>query len=81
MAAFRLDLIGRYLKPHRRTVLMGAMALVVVNVLSVIIPLEVKRIVDELQESFAITEVLRQAGLIVVLASAMSTAPICRGTT
>ena len=72
MAAFRLDLIGRYLKPHRRTVLMGAMALVVVNVLSVIIPLEVKRIVDELQESFAITEVLRQAGLIVVLASAMA---------
>ncbi|MFL0731115.1 MAG: ABC transporter transmembrane domain-containing protein, partial [Prochlorococcus sp.] len=72
MAAFRLDLIGRYLKPHRRTVLMGAMALVVVNVLSVIIPLEVKRIVDELQGSFAITEVLRQAGLIVVLASAMA---------
>ncbi|MFL0794725.1 MAG: ABC transporter ATP-binding protein [Prochlorococcus sp.] len=72
MATFRLDLIGRYLKPHRRTVLMGALALVVVNVLSVIIPLEVKRIIDDLQEGFAITEVLHQAGWIVVLASGMA---------
>ena len=31
MAAMRLDLIGRYLRPHRRTVLLGALALVVVN--------------------------------------------------
>ena len=26
MAAFRLDLIGRYLKPHRRKVMLGAIA-------------------------------------------------------
>ena len=39
MAAFRLDLIGRYLKPHRRTVVIGAIALVVVNILRVTIPL------------------------------------------
>ena len=38
MAAFRLDLIGRYLKPHRRKVMLGAIALVVVNILSVTIP-------------------------------------------
>jgi ATP-binding cassette subfamily B multidrug efflux pump len=44
MAAFRLDLIGRYLRPHRRTVLLGAVALVVVNMLSVTIPLEVRRV-------------------------------------
>ena len=71
MAAFRLDLIGRYLKPHRRTVLMGAMALVVVNIVSVIIPLEVRRIIDDLQEGFAITDVMRQASWIVILASIM----------
>ena len=37
MAAFRLDLIGRYLRPHRRTVVVGALTLVVVNILSVTI--------------------------------------------
>ena len=71
MAAFRLDLIGRYLKPHRRAVLMGAIALVVVNILSVTIPLEVRRVIDDLQEGFAFADVLKQAGWIVLLASSM----------
>jgi ATP-binding cassette subfamily B protein len=72
MAAFRLDLIGRYLRPHRRTVLLGAVALVIVNMLSVTIPLEVRRVIDELQPGFAINDVLRQAGWIVLLASTMA---------
>ena len=72
MAAFRLDLIGRYLRPHRRTVLMGAFALVIVNMLSVTIPLEVRRVIDELQPGFAISDVLHQAGWIVLLASTMA---------
>ena len=71
MAAMRLDLIGRYLRPHRRTVLLGALALVVVNILSVTIPMEVRRIIDELQEGFSYDRVLRQAGWIVVLATTM----------
>ena len=71
MAAFRLDLIGRYLRPHRKTVLLGAIALVVVNMLSVTIPLEVRRVIDELQSGFALQDVLRQAGWIVLLASTM----------
>ena len=49
MAALRLDLIGRYLRPHRRTVLLGAIALVVVNVLRAVsythLTLPTKRIV------------------------------------
>ena len=48
MAALRLDLIGRYLRPHRRTVLLGAFALVIVNLLGVTIE-EVRSAVDELQ--------------------------------
>lgn len=72
MAAMRLDLIGRYLRPHRRTVLMGAVALVVVNILSVTIPMEVRRVIDELQEGFSYGSVLRQAGWIVLLASTMA---------
>ena len=71
MAAFRLDLIGRYLKPHRRKVMLGAIALVVVNILSVTIPLEVKGVVDDLQGGFAYRDVLMQAGWIVLLATTM----------
>lgn len=74
MAAFRLDLIGRYLRPHRRTVVMGALTLVVVNILSVTIPLEVRRVIDDLQDGFAISDVLRQAGFIVLLATSMGIA-------
>ena len=71
MAAMRLDLIGRYLRPHRRTVLMGAIALVGVNILGVMIPMEVRRVIDELQDGFAYDQVLRQAGWIVLLATTM----------
>ncbi len=71
MAALRLDLIGRYLRPHRRTVLLGAIALVVVNILRVTIPMEVRSVVDELQEGFSYAGVLRQAGWVVLLASTM----------
>ena len=71
LAALRLDLIGRYLRPHRRTVLLGAIALVVVNVLRVTIPMEVRSVVDELQEGFSYAGVLRQAGWVVLLASTM----------
>ena len=71
MAALRLDLIGRYLRPHRRMVLLGAIALVVVNVLRVTIPMEVRSVVDELQEGFSYAGVLRQAGWVVLLASTM----------
>ena len=68
MAALRLDLIGRYLRPHRRTVLLGAIALVVVNILRVTIPMEVLKVVDELQEGFSYAGILRQAGWVVLLA-------------
>ena len=71
MAALRLDLIGRYLRPHRRTVLLGAIALVVVNMLRVTIPMEVRSVVDELQEGFSYGAILRQAGWVVLLATTM----------
>ena len=71
MAAFRLDLIGRYLRPHRRTVLLGALALVMVNILSVTIPLEVRKVIDSLEPGFALPDVLRQASWIVLLATTM----------
>jgi len=71
VAAFRVDLIRRYLRPHRKVVLQGAAALVVVNLLSVSIPLLVRRVIDDLQDGFALGDVLHQAALIVVLATVM----------
>lgn len=71
MAAFRADLIRRYLRPHRRTVLFGVAALVVVNLLSVTIPLLVRRVIDDLQDGFSMADIAGQAGLIVALATVM----------
>jgi len=71
VGAFRADLIGRYLRPHRKAVLLGALALVVVNVLSVSIPLLVRRVIDDLQDGFALRDLLQAAALIVVLATVM----------
>ncbi len=58
MGALRTDLILRYLRPHRRTVLQGMVALVAVNLLSVAIPLLVRRVVDDLQDGFQLQDVL-----------------------
>ncbi len=72
MGAFRPDLIRRYLRPHRRTVLLGMAALLVVNLLSVAIPLLVRRVIDDLQDGFELRDVLAQAALIGALASVMA---------
>ncbi len=74
MRALRLDLILRHLRPHRRTVLLGAVALVVVNLLSVAIPMLVRGVVDDLHDGFALSDVLSQAGLIIALATGMGLA-------
>ena len=71
MAAIRFGLIQRYLRPYSRTVLLGVAALVVVNLLSVTIPLMVRGVIDDLQDGFTYSDVLRQAGIIVLLATVM----------
>jgi len=71
MAALRLGLIRRYLRPHRRTVLLGIGVLVVVNLLSVALPLQVRGVIDDLQDGFSFSDVLRQAALIIGLATLM----------
>jgi ATP-binding cassette subfamily B multidrug efflux pump len=71
MANFRADLLLRYLRPHRRSVLLGAAALVVVNLLSVMIPLLVRRVIDDVQDGFSLADVTGQAGLILALATVM----------
>ncbi|MEI6830834.1 MAG: ABC transporter ATP-binding protein [Synechococcaceae cyanobacterium ELA445] len=71
MAAPRLGLLWSYLRPHRRQVLIGVVALVVVNLLSVAIPLIVRNAIDGLHVGFALTDVLKQAALIAAMATVM----------
>jgi ATP-binding cassette, subfamily B, multidrug efflux pump len=71
VGALRTDLIRRYLRPHRRAVLQGMAALVVVNLLGVAIPLLVRRVIDDLQDGFDLQDVLLQALLIMVMATLM----------
>lgn len=71
MSALRLDLIRRYLRPHRRAVILGVVALVVVNLLGVVIPLLVERVINELRPGFSLRTVLNQGLVLVVLATVM----------
>jgi len=71
MVAPRLQRILHYLRPHRRAVLLGAAALVVVNLLGVSLPLIVRHAVDDLHSGFALNDVLRKAALIISLATVM----------
>ena len=71
MSALRLDLIARYLGPHRREVALGVVALVLVNLLSTAFPLLVRRIIESLKDGFSQQELLVEAALILALATVM----------
>ena len=71
MNGFRIDLIGKYLSPHKKKILVGGISLLIVNILSVAIPMEVKKIIDELKEDFLISDLINQAAWIIALASLM----------
>jgi len=72
MSSPRLRLIARYLRPHRGQVLLGAAALMVVNLLGVAIPLQVRGVINGLHKGFSLDAVLHQALLITAMASAMA---------
>jgi ATP-binding cassette subfamily B protein len=73
MAALRLELIWRHLRPHRRTVLFGVAALVIVNLLGVALPLLVRSVINDLHRGFSMQVLLRDALLLVGLATLMAT--------
>ncbi|MFN9630832.1 MAG: ABC transporter ATP-binding protein [Cyanobacteriota bacterium] len=72
MQGSRLAMLRRQLWPHRRALLLGVVALLLVNGLGVTIPLVVRRVVEELQVGFSYGKVLRQAGWIIGLATVMA---------
>ena len=73
MAALRLELIWRHLRPHRRTVLIGVGSLVIVNLLGVALPLLVRSVINDLHQGFSMQVLLRNALLLVGLATLMMT--------
>ncbi|MGA1473969.1 MAG: ABC transporter ATP-binding protein [Prochlorothrix sp.] len=63
-------LIG-YLRPHRKTTVLGVVALLVVNILGVSIPLLIRDGIDDLQQNFSLDRVTSFVLLVFVLASIM----------
>jgi len=71
MNNLKLNIIAKYLKPFKKELLIGAIALLIVNILSVIIPLEVKNIIDQLQDSFSIKFIISKSLSLILLATLM----------
>ncbi|MDC3164926.1 ABC transporter ATP-binding protein/permease [Prochlorococcus sp. AH-716-F10] len=71
MKNLKLKVIFKYLKPYKREFLYGGIALLVVNILSILIPLEVKNIIDQLKEGFSPSFVISKSLLLMFLATCM----------
>jgi len=71
MNNLKLNIIKKYLKPFKKELIFGSLALLIVNILSVIIPLEVKNIIDQLQDNFSRNFILSKSLLLILLATLM----------
>ncbi len=71
MKNLKLKVIFKYLKPYKKEFLYGGIALLVVNILSVLIPLEVKNIIDQLKDGFSSSFVISKSLLLMFLATCM----------
>ena len=71
MKNLKLKVIIKYLKPYKKEFLYGGIALLIVNILSVLIPLEVKNIIDQLKDGFSSKFVLSKSLWLMFLATCM----------
>ena len=71
MKNLKIKVISKYLKPYKKEFLYGALALLLVNILSVVIPLEVKNIIDQLQNGFSSDFVISKSLWLIFLATCM----------
>ena len=67
MKNLKLKVIYKYLRPYKKEFLYGAIALLLVNILSVVIPLEVKNIIDQLQNGFSSEFVISKSFWLILL--------------
>ena len=71
MKSLKFKIIFKYLRPYKKEFLYGALALLIVNILSVVIPLEVKNIIDQLQKGFSSEFVISKSLWLILLATFM----------
>jgi len=71
MKNLKVKVLYKYLKPYKKEFLCGAIALLIVNILSVVIPLEVKNIIDQLQNGFSSDFVISKSLWLIFLATSM----------
>ena len=71
MKNLKVKVISKYLRPYKKEFTYGALALLIVNVLSVVIPLEVKNIIDQLQKGFSSDFVISKSLWLILLATSM----------
>ena len=69
MATTRLRQLIAYLRPHWRNMVLGMIALLVVNGLGVYIPLLIRDSIDNLRQGFSFEDIFKAVILIVILAS------------
>jgi len=67
----RIRKLATYLRPHWRIVTAGILALLLVNALGVYLPLLIRNVIDELEVTFGVEQILRPVLLILLLASVM----------
>ena len=72
MENLKIKIIAKYLRPYKKELIIGAISLLIVNVLSVIIPQEVKKIIDELQVGFSSSFIISKSFILIILASFMA---------
>ena len=71
MANSRLQKLANYLRPHWRMVLLGIIALLIVNALGVYIPLLIRNGIDQLKGEFSLAQLARFSLLLLVLSAVM----------
>ena len=71
MENLKFDIITKYLRPYKKDFLYGSLALLIVNIFSVVIPLEVKNIIDQLQNGFSSNFLFSKSLWLIFLATCM----------
>lgn len=71
MANSRLRKLGSYLRPHWRMVLLGTIALIIVNGLGVYLPLLIRNSIDQLEGEFSFAQLSSSALWLLLLAVLM----------
>jgi ATP-binding cassette, subfamily B, multidrug efflux pump len=71
MGNSRLQKLGNYLRPHWRIILIGTVALLIVNALGVYIPLLIRDSIDQLEGEFSLAQLSRTALWLLLLSAIM----------